>query len=159
MTVAIIMGSPSDREKMEGAVKALEQFEVDYELNIMSAHRSPELVKNYVQSAPEQGIKVFICGAGYAAHLAGSVAGQTALPVIGVPLSGSPLGGQDSLYSTVQMPKGVPVATVAIDGTYNAGILAVQILSVSDSTLHEKLKDYRKQMAEEVEKKNNELSK
>ncbi|RJP23941.1 MAG: 5-(carboxyamino)imidazole ribonucleotide mutase [Candidatus Omnitrophota bacterium] len=154
MKVAVIMGSASDKEKMMGAVDALNEFGIECESKIMSAHRSPELVKDYVTSAPDRGIRVFICGAGYAAHLAGCVAGQTTLPVIGVPLSGSALSGQDSLYATVQMPKGVPVATVAIDGAYNAGLLAVQMLSLANAPLQEKLKAYRTRMAEEVAKKN-----
>ncbi len=150
MKVSIIMGSPSDREIMKGAARALEEFGVPFEMRILSAHRSPELVSNYVQHAPADGIRVFICGAGMAAHLAGAVAGQTALPVIGVPLSGSPMNGQDALYSTVQMPKGVPVATVAIDGAYNAGILAVQMLSLVDTGLVEKLAEYKKQQADKI---------
>ncbi len=154
MKVSILMGSPSDMEKMQKAADALNEFNVENELKIMSAHRSPELVREYVTTAYERGIRVFICGAGWAAHLAGAVAGLTSLPVIGVPLSGSALGGQDSLYSTVQMPKGVPVATVAIDNAFNAGILAVQMLSISDENLQEKLKSYRMRLAEEVAKRN-----
>lgn len=154
MFVAVIMGSVSDREKMQKAVEALAEFGVSSEVKIMSAHRTPELVKEYVSSAPSRGAKIFICGAGMAAHLAGCVAGLTCLPVIGVPLSGSALGGEDSLYSTVQMPKGIPVAAVAIDGAYNAGILAAQMLSISDPDIAKKMKAYREKMAKDIEQLN-----
>jgi len=138
------MGSPSDLPKMKGAAEALKQFGVAWEAKIMSAHRSPTAVESYVREAPKNGVRIFICGAGLAAHLAGCVAGQTYLPVIGVPLSGGALNGQDALFSTVQMPKGVPVATVSIDGAYNAGILAVQMLALSDETLTAKLCEWKK---------------
>ena len=156
MTVAVIMGSLSDKSKMQAAVDILAEFGVPCELKIMSAHRSPALVKDYVHRAPERGIRVLICGAGMAAHLAGCVAAQTALPVIGVPLSGSALHGQDALLSTVQMPKGIPVATVAIDGAYNAGILAVQILALSDTHLAAKLRAFREKMTQDMERLNEE---
>ena len=139
---------------MQKAVDALNEFGISSEVKILSAHRSPDLVKEYVQSAPERGAKLFICGAGMAAHLAGCVAGMTCLPVIGIPLSGSALNGTDALYSTVQMPKGIPVATVAIDGAYNAGILAVQMLSLSNTDLADRLKEYRMKMAESIKQLN-----
>ena len=156
MTVAVIMGSLSDKSKMQAAADILAEFGVPCEMKIMSAHRSPALVKDYVHRAPERGIRVLICGAGMAAHLAGCVAAQTALPVIGVPLSGSALHGQDALLSTVQMPKGIPVATVAIDGAYNAGILAVQILALSDTHLAAKLRAFREKMTQDMERLNEE---
>ena len=151
MTVSILMGSASDLSKMEGAVKALKEFGVEFEINVLSAHRTPTQVEHHVTTAPERGVKVFICGAGMAAHLAGAVSAHTHLPVIGVPLTGSPLAGNDALYATVQMPKGVPVATVAIDGSYNAGILAVQMLALSDDTLAQKMVDYKKAMPQIIE--------
>jgi len=150
------MGSLSDKSKMQAAVDILAEFGIPCEMKIMSAHRSPALVKDYVHRAPERGIRVLICGAGMAAHLAGCVAAQTALPVIGVPLSGSALHGQDALLSTVQMPKGIPVATVAIDGAYNAGILAVQILALSDTHLAAKLRAFREKMTQDMERLNEE---
>jgi 5-(carboxyamino)imidazole ribonucleotide mutase len=150
MFIAIIMGSASDKDKMQLAEDALTEFGISYEKKILSAHRSPELVREYVKSASERGAQAFICGAGMAAHLAGCVAGLTYLPVIGIPLSGSALGGKDSLYATVQMPKGVPVATVAIDGAYNAGILAVQMMALSNPDLASKLKDFRKKMTDAI---------
>ncbi len=150
MFIAIIMGSASDQEKMKQAENALNEFGVSYETRILSAHRSPELVKQYIDSAAKRGVQAFICGAGMAAHLAGCVAGLTCLPVIGVPLSGSALGGADSLYATVQMPKGIPVATVAIDGAYNAGILAVQMMALSNPDLADKLITFRQKMTEAI---------
>ena len=154
MTVAIIMGSPSDRAKMQGAADILQEFGIPFEVTVLSAHRSPELVTDYVKNAPIRGIRLFICGAGMAAHLAGCVAGQTWLPVIGVPLSGSTLGGEDALFSTVQMPKGIPVAAVAIDGSYNAGLLAVQMLALHDALLTQKLKDFKQHQAETIKQAN-----
>lgn len=154
MFVSIIMGSASDKEKMQKARDALNHFDIECEWKILSAHRSPNLVKEYVRRAEERGAQVFICGAGMAAHLAGCVAGLTSTPVIGVPLSGSALGGQDALYSTVQMPKGVPVATVAIDGAYNAGILAAQMLAIARPDLAQKLKEFRQAMEKDVEQLN-----
>ena len=157
MVVSILLGSSSDVERMQGVVEALKEFGVDSELKVLSAHRSPEMVSEYVKNAEERGTKVFICGAGMAAHLAGCVAALTTLPVIGIPLSGSALQGIDSLLSTVQMPKGVPVATVAIDGAYNAGILAVQILAVSDESLAQKLLEYKSKQAETIKAVNEPL--
>ena len=157
MSVSILMGSASDLTKMEGAVTALKEFGVPYEIAVMSAHRTPDVVQAHVKTAPERGIRVFICGAGMAAHLAGAVSAHTHLPVIGVPLSGSALGGMDALYATVQMPKGVPVATVAIDGAYNAGVLAVQMLATADAGLAEKLVQYKKSMQDAIAAANQKL--
>ncbi|MEW6237108.1 MAG: 5-(carboxyamino)imidazole ribonucleotide mutase [Candidatus Omnitrophota bacterium] len=150
MKVSILMGSPSDLPKMKGAAIALKQFGVAWEARVMSAHRSPAVVESYVREAPKNGVRIFICGAGLAAHLAGCVAGQTHLPVIGVPLSSGGLNGQDALFSTVQMPKGVPVATVAIDGAFNAGLLAVQMLALSDEKLTAELLAWKKSQEEAV---------
>src|SRR5947208_9442119 len=133
--VGILCGSASDLPIMQQATAILERFGIPHELQVMSAHRNPDLVDEYARTADERGMVCIICGAGMANHLAGAVAARTALPVIGVPLSGSPLGGTDSLYSTVQMPRGVPVATVSIDGAVNAAILAAQILGVRDQEI------------------------
>jgi len=133
--VAIIMGSPNDRSKMEPAAETLAGFGIAAEVQVMSAHRSPAKVAAFVGSARENGYAAIIAGAGMAAHLAGAAAAHTTLPVIGVPLSGGALNGVDALYATVQMPRGMPVATVAIDGAVNAALLAVQILAVTDPDL------------------------
>src|SRR5580704_47099 len=143
MKVAVLMGSASDKPKMAPAVEMLGQLGIEADEEVMSAHRTPEVVSNFASEAREMGYGAIICGAGMAAHLAGAVAARTTLPVIGVPLSGSALGGVDALYSTVQMPRGIPVATVAIDGAVNAALLAVQILAVSDPELAKKLAEYR----------------
>ena len=148
--VAILMGSDSDWPVMEQAAKMLDEFGVAWEAHPFSAHRSPELVREYVTEAPARGIKVFIAGAGGAAHLAGAVAAHTTLPVIGVPIESKSLKGLDSLLSTVQMPKGVPVATVAIDSAANAGVLAVQILALADRKLQEALLAYKRKLVEGV---------
>jgi len=145
MKVAVLMGSKSDRERMAAALDILAEFELEATEHVMSAHRTPDVVAAFARSARDDGYGVLICGAGMAAHLAGAVAGHTTLPVIGVPLSGSALSGVDSLYATVQMPRGIPVATVAIDGAANAALLAVEILAVSDAGLAGRLADYRKQ--------------
>jgi phosphoribosylaminoimidazole carboxylase PurE protein len=145
------MGSQSDMAKMEKAAEVLKQFEVPHEVKVLSAHRLPDKVAEYAKAAEGNGIRVLIAGAGMANHLAGALAANTTLPVIGVPLTGSALNGQDALYATVQMPKGVPVATVAIDGAANAGFLAVEILALSDKTLAEKLKAHRKSEREKLE--------
>ena len=147
--VGILMGSDSDWPVMEAAAKMLEEFGVGWEAHPFSAHRSPDLVREFVTAAPARGIKVFIAGAGGAAHLAGVVAAHTTLPVIGVPIR-SKLDGIDSLLSTLQMPKGVPVATVAIDGAANAGVLAVQILALADRKLQEALLAYKRKLVEGV---------
>jgi phosphoribosylaminoimidazole carboxylase PurE protein len=135
---------------MSGAGEVLERFGVSYELDILSAHRTPERAREYALSARERGLKVLIAGAGGAAHLAGFLAAHTTLPVIGVPLSNSALNGLDALLSTVQMPTGVPVATTAIDGAKNAGLLAVAILALSDESLAERLEDFRKEQTAQV---------
>jgi 5-(carboxyamino)imidazole ribonucleotide mutase len=143
MKVAVLMGSASDKAKMAPAMEVLAQFGIEAHEQVMSAHRSPELVAGFASGAREAGYGAIICGAGMAAHLAGAVAARTTLPVIGVPLSGSALGGVDALYATVQMPKGLPVATVAIDGAANAAVLAAEILAVRDPDLAERLATYR----------------
>ncbi len=145
MKVAILMGSTTDKEKMAGAGEMLKRFGVEFEEHVLSAHRNPAEVTALALSARAEGIGVLICAAGWAAHLAGVVAAHTTLPVIGVPLSGSALNGVDALYSTVQMPKGIPVATVAIDSSANAGILAVEILALNDAGLVAKLEEFKAQ--------------
>lgn len=145
MKVAVLMGSANDQPKMAPAIEILKTFGVEATEHVMSAHRTPAVVAEFAGSARAAGYGVVICGAGMAAHLAGAVADQTTLPVIGVPLSGGAIGGVDALYATVQMPRGVPVATVAIDGSANAAILAVEILAVTDPNLAERLRDFRNQ--------------
>ncbi len=146
--VGIIMGSESDMPVMSKAGPVLERFQVDYEIEVMSAHRKPERVSEYALSAEERGLQVVIAGAGMAAHLPGVVAAHTALPVIGVPLYQETLSGQDALYSCVQMPPGVPVATVAIGGAKNAAVLACQIIAVGDDGLSERLRAFKRDLAE-----------
>jgi 5-(carboxyamino)imidazole ribonucleotide mutase len=141
--VAVLMGSANDKDKMAPAATTLEEFGVDAEVHVMSAHRTPDVVAAFARGAREAGYAAIICAAGMAAHLGGAVAANTTLPVIGVPLSGGALNGVDALYSTVQMPRGMPVATVAIDGALNAALLAVEILAVTDDKLAAKLDDYR----------------
>lgn len=150
--VCIVMGSKSDLPTMEYTMATLKEFDVPYEVRILSAHRTPRETLVLSEQAAERGIRVFIAGAGGAAHLAGVIAGSTILPVIGVPMQTNALGGMDSLLSIVQMPQGVPVATTAIGkaGAKNAAILAVQMLALSDSELAEKLKDFKKRQAEKV---------
>ncbi|HEX3620679.1 MAG TPA: 5-(carboxyamino)imidazole ribonucleotide mutase [Acidimicrobiales bacterium] len=143
MKVAILMGSASDEKKMEPASATLAEFGVEADVRIMSAHRTPAVVADFARTARENGYAAVICGAGMAAHLAGSVSANTTLPVVGVPLSGSALNGLDALYSTVQMPRGIPVATVAIDGAMNAAILVVQMLAITDAELAKKLDERR----------------
>ena len=143
MQVAILMGSPRDSDKMIGASDMLERFNVPHEVHVMSAHRTPAQVADLATNARINGCGVVIFGAGMAAHLAGAVAAHTTLPVIGVPLSGGVSGGMDALLSTVQMPRGIPVATVAIDGSANAAVLAIEILSVHDAELAERLVTFR----------------
>jgi 5-(carboxyamino)imidazole ribonucleotide mutase len=143
--VAVMMGSKSDQERMAAALNVLAEFGVEATEHVMSAHRTPEVVSAFARAARQEGYGVLICGAGMAAHLAGAVAGNTTLPVIGVPLSGSALSGVDSLYATVQMPRGIPVATVAIDGAANAALLAIEILAVADAGLADRLAAYRQQ--------------
>ena len=157
--VMLLMGSDSDLPVMAEACKELERFGVPFEIHVSSAHRTPARTVELVEQGQAAGVKVFICGAGGAAHLAGVVAAHTACPVIGVPMPTMALAGADSLYSTVQMPQGIPVATVAIGkaGAGNAGILAVQILAIGDPALALKLKDFKKDLAEKVTKKDGEL--
>jgi phosphoribosylaminoimidazole carboxylase PurE protein len=147
--VSILYGSESDRGTMEETARVLERFGVPHEMEAASAHRTPEKVRDHVRSASERGVAIFIAAAGMANHLAGAVAAQTTLPVIGVPLAGSPLGGIDALLSTVQMPAGVPVATVAIGsaGAKNAAVLAVEILALGDVGLRLKLEDFKQGLA------------
>jgi len=147
MKVGILMGSKSDESKMLKAKETLEEFEIDYEWRVLSAHRNPDQVVELVTTARENGFVAFICGAGMAAHLAGVVAAHTTLPVVGVPLSGGALNGQDALYATVQMPKGVPVATVAIDGSQNAALLVLQMLGIENKEIADKLAAYKSEMA------------
>lgn len=157
--VGIIMGSDSDLPTMQAAIAICEQFEITCEVAIVSAHRTPEKMVNYAQTACDRGIKVIIAGAGGAAHLPGMVASLTPLPVIGVPVTTRTLSGIDSLYSIVQMPAGIPVATVAIGNATNAGLLAVQILASSDSDLLEKVKQYRQNLSQSVLSKQEKLEK
>ena len=151
--VGIVMGSDSDMPVMAKAADILEELGIDYEMNIISAHREPEVFFEYAKTAEERGIKVIIAGAGMAAHLPGMCAAIFPMPVIGIPMHTSSLGGRDSLYSIVQMPSGIPVATVAINGGANAGLLAAKILAVSDAALLQKLKDYTIHLKESVQKK------
>ncbi|WIW71536.1 5-(carboxyamino)imidazole ribonucleotide mutase [Anaerosinus gibii] len=151
--VAIVMGSDSDWPILKTAADLLNDFGIEYEVVVASAHRTPAKVHDFVTSAPEKGIGVFISAAGAAAHLGGVIASLTTLPVIGVPINATPLNGMDALLSTVQMPSGIPVASMAVNGAKNAAIFAAQILAVSNPSLQEKLIAHRKQMAEEVEKK------
>ena len=147
--VAILFGSESDRTTMEEAARVLDSFGIAHEMEMASAHRSPDRVREFVKAAPARGVQVFIAAAGMANHLAGAVAAHTTRPVIGVPLDGSPLHGMDALYSTVQMPPGVPVATVAIGaaGAKNAAVLAAQILALSDPALENKLNELKARLA------------
>ena len=158
-TVSVIMGSKSDLETMNEAVKILDEFGVSYEVRIVSAHRTPARAHEFGSSAEERGVKIIIAGAGKAAHLAGVMASLTTVPVLGVPMKTSDLGGLDSLLSTVQMPGGIPVATTAIGkaGAKNAGLMAVAILGLSDESLASKLKAYRDSIRREVEKADAEL--
>ena len=146
--VGIVMGSDSDMPVMEKAGAVLDRFGVEYEIEVMSAHRKPARVSEYASSADDRGLKVIIAGAGLAAHLPGVVAAHTRLPVIGVPLYQEGLAGADALYSCVQMPPGVPVATVAIGGAKNAAVLAVQMIATGDEGLASKLRDYKKELSE-----------
>ncbi|MFH1125162.1 MAG: 5-(carboxyamino)imidazole ribonucleotide mutase, partial [Pseudomonadota bacterium] len=146
----ILMGSESDLDKMQQAAQVLEEMEAAYEMKILSAHRAPEQTAGYARSARDRGLEVIICGAGMAAHLAGAVAAQTTLPVIGVPLASGALSGVDALYATVQMPSGVPVATVAIDGAKNAAYLACQILAIRDEKLALRLEAGRQATREKL---------
>ena len=157
--VGIVMGSDSDLAVMSKAADVLSELGVDYEMTIISAHREPEVFFEYAKSAEAKGFKVIIAGAGMAAHLPGMCAAIFPLPVIGVPMHTTSLGGRDSLYSIVQMPSGIPVATVAINGGANAGLLAAKMLAVSDGALLERLKKYAENLKEQVEAKAEKLSK
>lgn len=156
--VSIVMGSDSDLPIMEKAAQLLEEMDIEHEMRIISAHRTPEEAREFASTARERGVQVIIAGAGMAAHLAGAMAAHTHLPIIGVPLSGSSLAGQDALLATVQMPPGLPVATMAIDGSRNAGIMACQILALQDQEVEEKLLEFRRSMAERVRQKDAKLS-
>lgn len=153
MKVAIIMGSDSDWPILKPAYELLKQFDIEVEVAVASAHRTPAKVKEIVATAPERGVNVFISAAGAAAHLGGVIASYTTLPVIGVPINATPLNGMDALLSTVQMPSGIPVATMAVNGAKNAAIFAAQILAVGNAELAAKLVAYREKMVADVEKK------
>lgn len=157
LKVALVMGSDSDFSTLKDCIKVLKQFEVEVEAMVCSAHRTPDKAAEFAKSAEDNGFGVIIAGAGKAAHLPGVLAAFTPLPVIGVPIKSSTMDGLDSLLSIVQMPSGIPVATVAIDGAENAALLAVQILSTSDSELRKKMKEYKKKLAKKVEDKNEAL--
>jgi len=156
-TVSIIMGSDSDLPVVKAAMEVLEEFGIPHEAQIISAHRTPDRATAFAASAEERGIEVIIAAAGGAAHLAGVIAAITPLPVIGIPIKSSTLSGVDSLYSIVQMPSGIPVATVAINGAKNAGILAAQILGAKDKNIREKVKQYKEKLVQEVERKSQRL--
>jgi phosphoribosylaminoimidazole carboxylase PurE protein len=157
--VSIVMGSDSDLEIMREAAKSLEEFGIGYEIDVTSAHRSPDRTAEYARNAADRGIRVIIAGAGGAAHLAGVIAAHTTLPVIGVPIPSTSLNGMDSLLATVQMPAGIPVATVAIGkpGATNAGILAAQILGLSTAGIAKKLEDHKEKLANSVDEKSRKL--
>ena len=157
--VGIVMGSDSDMSVMKKAAEVLDELGVSYEMRIISAHREPDVFFDYAKGAEAAGMKVIIAGAGMAAHLPGMCAALFPLPVIGVPMHTTSLGGRDSLYSIVQMPSGIPVATVAIGGAKNAGILAAKMLAISDEALLEKLKDSSAKQLAEVQKKDERLQK
>lgn len=153
MKVAVVMGSDSDFPILKPAINLLHQFEIETEVIVASAHRTPGKVRDLVSSAEERGVGAFISAAGAAAHLGGVIASYTTLPVIGIPINATPLNGMDALLSTVQMPSGIPVATMAINGAKNAAIFAVEIFAVSDQNLKQKLVAYRQQMVKDVEAK------
>ncbi len=155
--VGIVMGSDSDMPVMEKAAEILKELDISYEMRIISAHREPDIFFEYAQTAEEKGYKVIIAGAGMAAHLPGMCAAIFPMPVIGVPMHTSSLGGRDSLYSIVQMPSGIPVATVAINGGTNAGLLAAKILATSDSAILDKLKAYSAKLKQQVMEKDAKL--
>lgn len=157
--VGIIMGSDTDLRVMNGAKELLEQFNVAYEIKVVSAHRTPDLMMSYAGSAQKRGLKIIIAGAGGAAHLPGMVASATTLPVIGVPVNVTPMQGWDALLSILQMPKGVPVATVGIDNAGNAALLAIRILALSSKPLQKKLALFAKSQKEKVSKANKNLTK
>ena len=147
MKVGVVMGSPNDREKMQPAADTLEKFGIEADVRVMSAHRTPAVVTEFASTARENGYVAVICGAGMAAHLAGVVAAHTTLPVVGVPLASGALNGIDALYSTVQMPPGIPVATVAVGGAVNAALLVVEMLAIADEEMAKKLDADRRERA------------
>ncbi len=153
--VGIIMGSDSDYPTMQAAASVCEEFGIEYEIKVISAHRTPLDMTEYGQKAHLRGIRVIIAGAGGAAHLPGMIAANSPLPVIGVPVQSKALSGMDSLLSIVQMPSGVPVATVAIGNAFNAGLLAIEILAIADNDLRDKIVEYKNRIADESRQKNN----
>ena len=155
--VSIIMGSTSDLSVMEKATTFLNDMKVPFEVNALSAHRTPEAVEQFAKNAEGRGVRVIIAGAGMAAALPGVIAASTTLPVVGVPIKGSVLDGMDALYSILQMPPGIPVATVAINGAMNAAILACQMIALADSQLAEKMRQYKANLGKKIEKANNDL--
>ena len=157
--VAVVMGSDSDLKTLEPAITILDKFGITNEVRILSAHRTPKEMMDFAQMAESNGFRVIIAGAGGAAHLPGMIASLTTLPVIGVPVKSKALSGVDSMYSILQMPSGIPVATVAIDGGLNAGLLAIQILAINNTELTNKLKNYRSELHELVVKKDQRLQK
>jgi len=156
LRIGIVVGSDSDLPVMKAATEALDQFGVPYEVEVRSAHRTPKQVAEYAETAEERGLVVIIAGAGCAAALPGVIAAHTALPVIGVPIDASPLNGVDALYAIVQMPSGVPVATVGINGARNAALLAVQIAATADEQLRQRFREYKQELAEAGDRKNRE---
>lgn len=148
--VAVVMGSTSDLGVMKGSFEILDQFGIEYEKKVFSAHRTPVALEEWIKGARDRGIVAFIAAAGGAAHLAGVVAAHTTLPVIGVPIMSKALRGLDSLLAMAQMPSGIPVATVAIDGAKNAALLAIEIMGVTDETIHQKLRDFRNEQARKI---------
>ena len=156
--VSIIMGSTSDLPVMEKACKFFDEMEVPFEVNALSAHRTPDAVEQFAKGAKERGIKVIIAGAGMAAALPGVIAASTTLPVIGVPIKGSVLDGIDAMFSIIQMPPGIPVATVGVNGAQNAAILAVEIMALADEELPNKFADYKSGLSQKIEKANKELA-
>ncbi len=157
--VAVIMGSDSDLPVVQKAVDTLRDFGVPFEVHVFSAHRTPEQAKDFSLNADKNGFGVIIAAAGKAAHLAGAMAANTVLPIIGIPIKSSTLDGLDALLSTVQMPSGMPVATVAIDGAQNAALLAIQMLAISEPQLHDKLSEFRSSATQKVLDKNSEIEK
>ena len=156
--VSIIMGSTSDLPVMEKACKFLNDMQIPFEVNALSAHRTPDAVEQFAKNAKDRGIRVIIAGAGMAAALPGVIAAQTTLPVIGVPIKGSVLDGVDALYSILQMPPGIPVATVAINGAMNAAILATEMLALCDEAVAKRLADYKATLGQKIEKANRDLA-
>lgn len=150
MKAAVLMGSTSDLEIMSAAFQVFEEFGIPYEKKVISAHRAPDLLHDYATSARERGIEVIIAGAGGAAHLPGVTAAMTTVPVIGVPISGKAFGGMDALLSMVQMPSGIPVATVSVNGAKNAALLAAEILALHDTDIEHKLKEFRRKQTEKI---------